>query len=70
MGTPVDYLGALAEPKNETKYLDSGELTREQVQNRELLRTVMRKAGFRGISNEWWHFEASTRAEAQKKFQF
>jgi D-alanyl-D-alanine dipeptidase len=68
MGTPVDFLGALAEPKNETKYLDSGELTRKQVQNRELLRTVMKKAGFRGISNEWWHFEACSRAEAQKKY--
>jgi D-alanyl-D-alanine dipeptidase len=68
MGTPVDFLGALAEPKNETKYLNSGELTREQFQNRELLRTVMRKAGFRGISNEWWHFEAFTRVEAQTRY--
>jgi D-alanyl-D-alanine dipeptidase len=68
MGTPVDFLGALAEPKNEAKYLDSGELIPEQVKNRELLRTVMKKAGFRGISNEWWHFEACTRAEAQNKY--
>jgi D-alanyl-D-alanine dipeptidase len=68
MGTSVDYLGDLAEPKNETKYLESGGLTHEQVRNRELLRTVMRKAGFRGISNEWWHFEACTRAEAQQKY--
>jgi D-alanyl-D-alanine dipeptidase len=68
MGTPVDFLGAKAEPKNETKYLNSGELTAGQVKNRELLRTVMKKAGFRGISNEWWHFEAFTRDEAQKKY--
>jgi D-alanyl-D-alanine dipeptidase len=68
MGTPVDFLGALAEPKNESKYLASGELTDKQVRNRKLLRTVMKKAGFRGISNEWWHFEAFTRAEAQKKY--
>lgn len=68
MGTPVDFLGAKAEPKNETEYLESGELTPEQVQNRELLRTVMKKAGFRGISNEWWHFEACTREEARKKY--
>jgi D-alanyl-D-alanine dipeptidase len=68
MGTPVDFLGALAEPKHESKYLASGELTDKQVQNRKLLRTVMGKAGFKGISNEWWHFEAITRTEAQKKY--
>jgi D-alanyl-D-alanine dipeptidase len=68
MGTSVDFLGALAEPKNESKYLNSGELSPEQVKNRKLLRKVMKKAGFKGISNEWWHFEACTRAEAQKKY--
>ncbi|MDR1341459.1 MAG: M15 family metallopeptidase [Prevotellaceae bacterium] len=68
MGTPVDFLGALAEPRNEAKFLASGELSREQIKNRELLRTVMKKAGFRGIPNEWWHFEALTRTEAQKKY--
>jgi D-alanyl-D-alanine dipeptidase len=68
MGTPVDFLGALAEPKNETEYLASGKLTAKQIQNRQLLRTVMHKAGFKGISNEWWHFEALSRADAQKKY--
>jgi D-alanyl-D-alanine dipeptidase len=68
MGTPVDFLGALAEPKNEDEYLRSGKLTRQQVANRELLRKAMKQAGFRGISNEWWHFEAITRADAQKKY--
>jgi D-alanyl-D-alanine dipeptidase len=68
MGTPVDFLGAPAEPKNEAKYLASGELTHVQIENRKLLRTVMKKAGFGGIPNEWWHFEAFTRAEAQKKY--
>jgi D-alanyl-D-alanine dipeptidase len=68
MGTPVDFLGALAEPRNEAKFLASGELSPEQVKNRELLRKVMKKAGFRGISNEWWHFEAFTRTEAQNKY--
>jgi D-alanyl-D-alanine dipeptidase len=68
MGTPVDFLGALAEPKNEAKYLASGELSPEQVKNRELLRAVMKKAGFKGISNEWWHFEAFVRIETQKKY--
>jgi D-alanyl-D-alanine dipeptidase len=68
MGTPVDFLGALAEPKNESQYLNSGKLTVKQVNNRDLLRTVMKKAGFNGISNEWWHFEAFSRTETQKKY--
>jgi D-alanyl-D-alanine dipeptidase len=68
MGTPVDFLGELAEPRHENKYLASGKLTPEQIKNRDLLRTVMKRAGFRGIPNEWWHFEACTRTEAQNKY--
>jgi D-alanyl-D-alanine dipeptidase len=68
MGTPVDFLGELAEPKHEAKYLVSGKLTPEQIKNRDLLRTIMKKAGFRGIPNEWWHFEAFSRTEAQDKY--
>jgi D-alanyl-D-alanine dipeptidase len=69
MGTPVDFLGSLAEPRHETEYLAAGKLTPNQINNRELLRTVMKKAGFRGIPNEWWHFEACTRTEAQNNYE-
>ena len=69
MGTPVDFLGALAEPRNEPDFLASGELTKEHIKNRQLLRSVMRYAGFTGIPNEWWHFEAIPRAEAQTKYK-
>lgn len=58
MGTPVDYFGNLAQPFLEKQYLSQGKLTKEQVVNRRLLRTVMEKAGYRGITNEWWHFDA------------
>jgi D-alanyl-D-alanine dipeptidase len=68
MGTPVDFLGTLAEPRKEAEYLAAGKLTHEQIKNRELLRTVMQKAGFRGISNEWWHFEAFSRTETRNKY--
>jgi D-alanyl-D-alanine dipeptidase len=69
MGTPVDFLGALAEPRHEAQYLAEGKLTQAQINNRALLRRVMKKAGFRGISNEWWHFEACTRAEAKQTYR-
>lgn len=58
MGTPFDFFGELAQPKLEAKFLESGNLTRKQVANRDLLRQVMTEAGFKGISNEWWHFNA------------
>jgi D-alanyl-D-alanine dipeptidase len=69
MGTPVDFLGALAEPRREQQYLAEGKLTQQQIANRQLLRAVMRKAGFRGISNEWWHYEAFSRPEASAKYK-
>lgn len=31
--------------------------TQEEIANRELLRTVMEKHGFVGVSEEWWHFD-------------
>jgi len=58
MGTPVDTLGRLSEPRHEESFLKNGQLTQGQVANRKVLRQAMESGGFRGISNEWWHFEA------------
>ncbi|MDR2466978.1 MAG: M15 family metallopeptidase [Prevotellaceae bacterium] len=66
MGTEVDSLDPLSEPRREAEFLAAGRLTRTQTGNRALLKKVMNKAGFRGIANEWWHFEACSRAEAEK----
>lgn len=30
---------------------------KNKCENRELLRSIMEKAGFRGIKNEWWHYQ-------------
>lgn len=68
MGTPVDHFGPLAQPRFEARYLRSGELNAEQVANRRLLREVMLAAGWRGINNEWWHFEAFPVAEIRRRF--
>ncbi len=69
MGTPVDFLGAKAEPQKESELLKSGQLSQKQIDNRALLRTTMRKAGYRGIPNEWWHFEACTRKDAEATYK-
>ncbi len=58
MGTPFDYFGKLAQPKYEVQFLDEGKLSPKQIENRKLLRKVMTDAGFKNISNEWWHFNA------------
>jgi len=58
MGTPVDSFKDLSHPKYEQRHLASGELTRAQYDNRQILRKSMVKGGFQTISNEWWHFEA------------
>jgi zinc D-Ala-D-Ala dipeptidase len=68
MGTPFDYFGELAYPTKEAEMLRLGRLNREQVQNRQLLRQVMRRAGFSGLETEWWHFNALSREQAKERY--
>lgn len=69
MGTPYDFFGELAQPRHEQRFFDSGELTKEQIDNRALLRKVMKHAGFRGILSEWWHFNAFPKEVTRKKYK-
>ena len=68
MGTGFDYFGVLAYPTKEEEMLAQGKLTSEQIANRQLLRTVMTRAGFTPIKTEWWHFNAFSRKEADQKY--
>lgn len=68
MGTPYDYFGEMAYPREEQRLLLEGKLTHRQVLNREILRTVMQQAGFWGISTEWWHFNSCSRGKAYEKY--
>lgn len=68
MGAGFDDPRRIAYPKFEKEYLKNGELTQEQVNNRYLLRQVMRKGGFWVLPTEWWHFNGYSRAEAKEKF--
>jgi len=69
MGTGYDYFGELAYPREEERMNREGKLTRIQLLNRELLRTVMLQAGFAGITTEWWHFNSCTRQEAFSRYK-
>lgn len=68
MGAGYDDIRKIAYPSMEAHFISTGELTKEQVQNRELLRKIMRSQGFRNIPSEWWHFNACSRAEAKLKY--
>jgi D-alanyl-D-alanine dipeptidase len=68
MGTPFDFFGYPAYPDREAQMLLEGNITKEHIINREILRMVMKHGGFTGIGSEWWHFNAFSRKEAGEKF--
>lgn len=44
-------------------------LTKKQQDNRDLLSSVMKKAGFYPLSFEWWHFNGMKKSDARKKYK-
>ncbi len=68
MGTPFDDLTQRSHPILEPVMLERGEITAEQVANRELLREVMGHADWQGITREWWHFDAGDRVEVRRRY--
>lgn len=68
MGTDFDYFGKEAGIYREEEFLRLGIFTKEQVNNRKLLRKVMTQAGFQTIRGEWWHFNACSLDEAKRQF--
>jgi zinc D-Ala-D-Ala dipeptidase len=61
MGTPPYYLGPLAQPDLEGRFLVEGKLSVEQIENRVTLRNAMSRADWRILTIEWWHFDAFPR---------
>lgn len=68
MGAHFDDIRKIAYPSLEARFLESGELTQQQVENRKLLRKVMSSEGFRNLPTEWWHFNACSRDAARLKY--
>ena len=69
MGTPFDFFGKLSQPAYEWFFLKDSTLTCEAYDNRQLLRDMMKKALFRPIANEWWHFSICSKEEAAIRFK-
>ncbi|MES2800518.1 MAG: M15 family metallopeptidase [Bacteroidota bacterium] len=61
MGAGFDDIRKIAYPSKEQYFLEKGELTQVQVNNRKLLRRVMNSQKFSNIPSEWWHFNAFSR---------
>jgi D-alanyl-D-alanine dipeptidase len=68
MGTPFDFFGKEAQPQLEAQMLAQGKLSQAQLDNRLILRGVMKRAGFYDIHTEWWHFNAVANATARHRF--
>ena len=69
MGTRVDALTSLSHIDRESELVRRGKISTEARRNRELLRMVMQKAGFRSLRSEWWHFNYTTRADAKANYR-
>ena len=69
MGTKIDYMGSSAHIDKEDALVSSGRISRQAQKNRQLLRQVMRYAGFKPLRTEWWHFNLVSRATAKKYYK-
>lgn len=58
MGSAFDEFDLIAQPRHEMEMYKQGKITREALDNRWLLKTCMKDAGFRTIQTEWWHYNA------------
>ncbi len=63
MGSPFDLFSEISHP-------DYKGITREQYENRMLLRNVMLRNGFLPIDCEWWHFTLDKEPFPETYFEF
>ncbi|MEN9998416.1 MAG: hypothetical protein RI922_1406 [Bacteroidota bacterium] len=69
MGAQFDEFNEIAYPTMEAHFLSKGLLTQQQIDNRKLLRKVMKSQGFRNLPTEWWHFNACSRNDALTNYK-
>ena len=68
MGTDFDSFEKCAGEVGEAAALESGRLTQQQIDNRNLFRNIMKRAGWVTLPSEWWHFNAYTRAYTKEHY--
>ena len=70
MGTRVDHMSYLSHINEESELVETGILSPQAHQHRQLLRRIMKKAGFHPLPSEWWHFNLIYRPEARKNYHY
>ena len=68
MGADFDSFERCAGFVGEAEALQSGRLTQAQIDNRNLLRSIMKRAGWVMLPSEWWHFNAFTRTYTKENY--
>lgn len=68
MGSAFDEMSPLSHPVLHARHLADGQLSRAQVERRELLARAMAAGGFHGIDTEWWHFDHGDRDAVRRHF--
>ncbi|MDT0676616.1 M15 family metallopeptidase [Autumnicola musiva] len=63
MGSPYDFFGSIS-------HHNSNKPSKKQQANRELLKNVMNKYGFRPYSEEWWHYTLRNEPYPDTYFDF
>ena len=69
MGTGFDHFGPEAHIDKEQSLLAQGKITRQELNNRQLLRGLMKEQGLLPLYSEWWHFNLMSRSEARHKLK-
>lgn len=69
MGTEIDHLGWKSQYRYNSELVREKLISQKAMDNRVLLRKVMKKAGFHPIESEWWHFNALPGSETKRRFQ-
>ncbi len=64
MGGTFDYFGERSHPDY------TGDLTPEQINNRNILRDIMVENGFKPLDTEWWHFTLENEPYPSTYFDF
>ena len=67
MGTGFDHFGPESHIDNEDRLLAEGKITKEEYDNRRLLRRVMRRQGLLALNSEWWHFNLMPLSRARRE---
>ena len=69
MGTEFDHFGPEAHTDIETQLVREGKISHEALENRRLLRRVMKEAGLKPLRSEWWHFNLMSREQARQRLK-